>query len=260
TSPAASAHSRRSRRWRSASWESWRSGAPWCSRPRTMRGWPASTSADLRRARRRSTTEWRSDVWKPPDPRSATKWISVSARRPARRPRRALGTPIRTAGRGRSPSACSRMHVARRAAGGASHADSFLSRTGMALGATIYTFDVDLADSDRAVFESMALRVARHPSETEEYLVARVLAYALEFTEGIEFSRGLADPDEPAILIRDLTGAIRSWIDIGTPDSARLHRASKAAPRVVVYTHKDPARFVASLAGERIHRVEALEL
>ena len=130
----------------------------------------------------------------------------------------------------------------------------------MALGATIYTFDVDLADADRAVFESLALRVARHPSETEEYLVARVLAYALEFTEGIEFSRGLADPDEPAILVRDLTGAVRSWIDIGTPDAARLHRASKAAPRVAVYTHKDPARFVSSLAGERIHRVDALEL
>ncbi len=130
----------------------------------------------------------------------------------------------------------------------------------MALGATVYTFDVDLADADRAVFESIALRVARHPSETEEYLVARVLAYALEFTEGIEFSRGLGDPDEPAILVRDLTGAIRSWIEIGTPESARLHRASKAAPRVAVYTHKDPARLVASLAGERIHRVEALEL
>ena len=130
----------------------------------------------------------------------------------------------------------------------------------MALGATIYTFDVDLADADRAVFESLALRVARHPSETEEYLVARVLAYALEFTEGIEFSRGLADPDEPAILVRDLTGAVRSWIDIGTPDAVRLHRASKAAPRVAVYTHTDPARFVSSLAGERIHRVDALEL
>ena len=130
----------------------------------------------------------------------------------------------------------------------------------MALGATIYTFDVDLADADRSVFESMALRVARHPSETEEYLVARILAYALEFTEGIEFSRGLADPDEPAILVRDLTGVVRSWIEIGTPDSTRLHRASKAAPRVAVYTHKDPGRLVASLAGARIHRVEALEL
>ena len=130
----------------------------------------------------------------------------------------------------------------------------------MALGATIYTFDVDLADADRAVFESLALRVARHPSETEEYLVARVLAYALEFTEGIEFSRGLADPDEPAILVRDLTGAVRSWIDIGTPDAARPWTPGGAAPRVAVYTHKDPARLVSSLAGERIHRVDALEL
>lgn len=130
----------------------------------------------------------------------------------------------------------------------------------MALTATIYTFDIDLADSDRAVYELLALRVARHPSETEEYLVTRVLAYALEFAEGIEFSRGLGAPDEPAIVVRDLTGAIRSWIEIGTPDAARLHRASKAGPRVAVYTHKDPVRFVGSLAGERIHRLEALEL
>ena len=130
----------------------------------------------------------------------------------------------------------------------------------MVLTATIYTFDIELADADRRVYESLALRVARHPSETEAYLMARVLAYALEFTEGIEFSGGLGDPDEPAILVRHLTGAIRSRIDVGTPDAARLHRASKAAPRVAVYTHKDPARFIGSLAGERIHRVEALEL
>jgi len=130
----------------------------------------------------------------------------------------------------------------------------------VALSATIYTLDIELADSDRQVYESLALRVARHPSETEDYLVTRVLAYALEFTEGIEFSRGLAEPDEPAIAVRDLTGALRSWIDVGTPDAARLHRASKAVPRVAVYTHKDPARLIASLAGARIHRVEALEL
>jgi uncharacterized protein YaeQ len=130
----------------------------------------------------------------------------------------------------------------------------------VALGATIYTFDVDLADAGRAVFESLALRVARHPSETEEYLVARVLAYALEFTEGIEFSRGLSEPDEPAIVVRDLTGAIRSWIDIGAPEAARLHKASKTVPRVAVYTHKDVARVIRRLAGQRIHRVESLEL
>src|ERR687897_2229901 len=101
----------------------------------------------------------------------------------------------------------------------------------MALTATIYNFDVELSDTDRQTYESVALRVARHPSESEEYLVARVLAYLLEFAEGIEFSRGVSDPDEPAIAVRDLTGAITSWIDIGTPDAARLHKASKTSNR-----------------------------
>ena len=129
----------------------------------------------------------------------------------------------------------------------------------MALGATIYNFDIELADSDRHVYESLTLRVARHPSESEEYSIARLLAYLLEFTEGIEFSRGVSDPDEPAIAVRDLTGALRSWIDIGTPDAARLHRASKAAGRVAVYTHKEPTQFLKQLAGEKIHNAEALE-
>jgi uncharacterized protein YaeQ len=81
----------------------------------------------------------------------------------------------------------------------------------MAQGATLYTFDIDVADADRGVYDSVALRVARHPSESEEFLVTRVLAYALELTEGIAFSSGgLSDPDEPAISVRDLTGAIRS--------------------------------------------------
>jgi len=130
----------------------------------------------------------------------------------------------------------------------------------LALTATIYNFDVELADADRRVYESLALRVARHPSESEEYLVARVLAYLLEFTEGIEFSRGISDPDAPTIAVRDLTGAITSWIEIGTPDAARLHKASKAARRVAVYTHKDPAQFLRQIESEKIHRVEALEL
>ena len=130
----------------------------------------------------------------------------------------------------------------------------------MALTATIYNVDIDLADADRGVYETLALRVARHPSESEEFLVTRILAYALEFREGIAFSPGLSDPDEPAISVRDLTGAIQSWIDIGIPDAARLHKASKAAPRVVVYTHKDAGQLVNRLSGERIHRVEALEV
>jgi uncharacterized protein YaeQ len=107
----------------------------------------------------------------------------------------------------------------------------------MALTATIYNFDVELSDTDRHVYESLALRVARHPSESEEYLVARVIAYLLEFTEGIEFSRGVSTPDEPAIMVRDLTGALITCIDVGPPDAARLHKASKLSARVAVYTH-----------------------
>jgi uncharacterized protein YaeQ len=87
-----------------------------------------------------------------------------------------------------------------------------------------------------------------------------VLAFALEFTEGIAFTRGLSEPDEPAICVRDLTGTIRSWIEVGNPDAARLHKACKAAERVAVYTHRDPLRLIHALTGERIHRVEALEL
>ena len=130
----------------------------------------------------------------------------------------------------------------------------------MALQATVYNFDIELADHDRGLYESLALRVARHPSESEEFLIARVLAYLLEYAEGIAFSRGVSDPDEPAIGIRDLTGAITAWIDIGTPDAARLHKASKASARVVVYTHKDPRPFLDRLAGEKIHRADTLEL
>jgi uncharacterized protein YaeQ len=130
----------------------------------------------------------------------------------------------------------------------------------MALTATIFNFDVDLADSDRGVYESLAVRVAQHPSESDEYLVTRLLAYLLEYEEGIVFSRGVSEPEEPAVSVRDLTGAIRTWIDIGTPDAARLHKASKAAARVVVYTHKDPEQFVRRLEGEKIHRADALEL
>lgn len=130
----------------------------------------------------------------------------------------------------------------------------------MALTATIYTIEIDLNDSDRGVYESLALRVARHPSESEEYLVTRVLAYALEYTEGIEFSRGISDPEEPTIAVRDLTGRLTAWIEIGNPDAARVHKAAKASPRVAIYTHKDPKQLVERVAGERIHRAEHVEL
>ena len=130
----------------------------------------------------------------------------------------------------------------------------------MALSATIYNFQIELADADREVYESLELRAARHPSESEEYFVTRVLAYALEYREGIAFSRGISEPEEPAITVRDLTGAITAWIEVGAPDAARLHKASKAASRVVVYTHRDPQQLLRNLAGEKIHRAASIEL
>lgn len=130
----------------------------------------------------------------------------------------------------------------------------------MALTSTMYVFEIQLAHVDRGVYETLQLRVPMHPSESAEYFVARLLAYCLEYREGIAFSRGLSDPDEPSLAVRDLTGALQHWIEIGAPDAARLHKASKAAPRVVVYTHKDPAQLQRQVAGERIHKADAIEL
>ena len=130
----------------------------------------------------------------------------------------------------------------------------------MALTATVYSFEVQLNDLDRGVYEALAFKAAQHPSESDEYLIARVLAYCLEYREGISFGRGLAEPNEPAITVSELSGTRSAWIEIGSPDAERLHRASKSTPRVAVYTHKDPASLLRQLAGERIHRRDAIEL
>jgi uncharacterized protein YaeQ len=130
----------------------------------------------------------------------------------------------------------------------------------MALTSTIYNFDVELADSDRGVYETLAIRAALHPSETEEFLWTRVLAYCLEYQEGITFSKGVCEGDEPAVWIRDPDGRVKIWIEVGTPDAARLHKAAKAADRVAVYTHKEARSLLRRLAGERIHRAEEIPI
>jgi uncharacterized protein YaeQ len=131
----------------------------------------------------------------------------------------------------------------------------------MALTATLHSFDVALSHVDRGVYEQLAIKAARHPSESEEYLLTRVLAYCLEYTEGIAFSKGgIADADEPAITVKDLTGAWKSWIEIGAPDAARLHQASKASPRVALYTHKEQRTLFRNYEGQRIHKAEKVEV
>lgn len=129
----------------------------------------------------------------------------------------------------------------------------------MAIGATIYTFDVQLSDVDRGIYDEVALRAARHPSETDAYLVTRVLAYLLEYEAGIVFAAGgVSSPDEPAVLVRDLTGHITKWIEVGAPDAERLHFASKLADTTAVYTHRDTDKLLAAWSGKTIHRAEAI--
>lgn len=130
----------------------------------------------------------------------------------------------------------------------------------MALTATLHNFSIDLADVDRGVYQSFELRVARHPSETAEFMLTRVLAYCLEWCEGIELSQGVGALDEPAVLVRNLTGTITAWIEVGTPDAKRLHRGSKLAERTAVYTHRDPSQFLAQLAKEKIHRASEIPI
>jgi uncharacterized protein YaeQ len=130
----------------------------------------------------------------------------------------------------------------------------------MAQGSMVIGFDITLSDVDRGVYEALAFKVAQHPSETAVYLVTRVLAYALEWTEGIEFAQGMATGDVPALSVRDATGRLRTWIEIGTPDAARLHRASKAAERVAVYCHKEADSWLRGLAGHDVHAHETIAL
>jgi len=130
----------------------------------------------------------------------------------------------------------------------------------MAIGSTIHTFDVQLADMDRGVYDDFSLRVARHPSETDAYMLTRILALGLEYTEGIVFGDGISSTDEPAVVVRDLTGQITAWIEVGAPDAERLHYGSRLAERTVVYTHRDPAKVMAPWAGKKIHRSDAIRV
>lgn len=130
----------------------------------------------------------------------------------------------------------------------------------MAIGSTIHVFTVQLADVDRGVYEELTLRAAKHPSETDAFMMTRVLAYCLEYEEGIDFGGGVSSADEPAVLVRDLTGRMTAWIEVGAPDAARVHAGSKLAERAIVYTHRDPAKVLPLWAGKTIHRSDELVL
>lgn len=124
----------------------------------------------------------------------------------------------------------------------------------MGLPSTIHRFQIQLSDTSRNVYEDLDLRVARHPSETVPFLLTRILAYCLAFEPGIAFARGLSEPDEPALWVKDLTGQTTAWIEVGLPAPERLHKASKSIGRVVVFPHKSQQLWLEQCEQTHIHR------
>jgi len=130
----------------------------------------------------------------------------------------------------------------------------------VALSATVYHLQIELSDVDRGVYEALDLRLGRHPSETMRYLLTRVIAYCLCYEEGIAFTKGLSTNDEPAIWVKDMQGALRVWIEVGSPSADRLHKASKASPRLVIFTHNDPELLQEAARERSIHKAASIEI
>ncbi len=121
----------------------------------------------------------------------------------------------------------------------------------------VHRFEIELSDVDRGVYEKLDVRTARHPSESPRYLATRLFAYALSWEEGIAFSKGgLSDTDEPAVSVRTATGVLKAWIDVGSPTAARLHKATKLAERVALFTCAN----VSYLEGENIHKKDEIAI
>lgn len=131
----------------------------------------------------------------------------------------------------------------------------------MALTATMHHFQITLSDVDRGVYEALDLRIARHPSETLRYLVTRTLAYCLSYEAGISFSKGgLSSAEEAPISVHDATGVLRAWIDVGSPSADRLHKASKAAGRVALFSHVELSLLLREASSRPIHHLERIEV
>ena len=125
----------------------------------------------------------------------------------------------------------------------------------------LYRFQIELSDVDRANYQSLDFRISQHPSETPPYLLCRVLAYALSYQEGLEFSpSGLSDPEAPALKANGKHDEVEIWIEIGNPSAKKLHKATKNAARVRVYTYKNPEVLIDEIQKNNVHRAQDIEI
>lgn len=126
---------------------------------------------------------------------------------------------------------------------------------------TLYRFQINYSDIDRGIYKTLDLRLAMHPSESAPYLMTRLLAYVLNEREYLEFSgEGLGDPDAPALCAKTPGGDILLWIEIGNPSARKLHKATKAARQVKVYTYKDPQALVREIRENKVFHAEQIEI
>jgi uncharacterized protein YaeQ len=131
----------------------------------------------------------------------------------------------------------------------------------MALPSKLFRFKIELSDLEKSSYLSLDFRAAQHPSESLAYLLTRVFAYALSYEDGIEFSAlGLADPDSPCLKVAGPMGDIKIWVEIGNPSARKVHKASKASPKLKIYTYKDPQVLLNELQSEQIHRRNEIEI
>jgi uncharacterized protein YaeQ len=126
---------------------------------------------------------------------------------------------------------------------------------------TLYKFQIELSDIPRSIYETLDFRVAQHPSESMPYLLTRILAYVLNYQEGLTFApTGLHDPDAAAMNIPEANGGFNTLIEIGSPSARKLHKATKMARSVKVYTYKNPLTLIEEIKAEKVHRADEIEL
>jgi len=130
----------------------------------------------------------------------------------------------------------------------------------MALKSTIFKADLQIADMDRHYYNTHALTIARHPSETDERMMVRLLAFARHASESLVFTRGLSADDEPDLWQKDLTGAIDLWIEVGQPDERRLLKACGRASQVIVYSYSSTSHIWWRQLAAKVERAKNLRV
>lgn len=130
----------------------------------------------------------------------------------------------------------------------------------MALKATIYKAELQIADMDRNYYQEHLLTLARHPSETDERMMIRLLAFAIHASDSLTFTKGLFDTEEPDLWQKDLTGAIELWIEVGQPDEKRLMKACGRSEKVVVYSYGATSHIWFKQIANKLERAKNLSV